>query len=187
MADKLSAMLKSKMMALNASVAAAEKAAKEHVWNNNIQIGDFFTLKSKDIKDNDTGLEYSERFKQYIIPNMSSVHIPVEIYDGVSTRLRLILQDYWIKGIAVVVVVVDCNIIRVQCPSFDRKCCKNTLGQKGWVVMQLNCPSFSCSLTCTAVRGFGRAEQGALRLKPSWSTDYLIKRKQKSSALPWGS
>ncbi|XP_052250046.1 voltage-dependent calcium channel subunit alpha-2/delta-2-like isoform X2 [Dreissena polymorpha] len=82
MADKLSAMLKSKMMALNASVAAAEKAAKEHVWNNNIQIGDFFTLKSKDIKDNDTGLEYSERFKQYIIPNMSSVHIPVEIYDG---------------------------------------------------------------------------------------------------------
>ena len=41
-------------------------------------------LKGKEILPNDTGLVYSERFKREIIPNVSSVHIPVEIYDGGS-------------------------------------------------------------------------------------------------------
>lgn len=47
-----------------------------------LQESDFECLKSKEIMPNETGLVYNERFKQKIIPDKSSVHIPVEIYDG---------------------------------------------------------------------------------------------------------
>jgi len=39
-------------------------------------------LRAKEIMENDTRLVEDERFKIAIIPNISSVHIPVEIYDG---------------------------------------------------------------------------------------------------------
>ncbi|XP_060595875.1 voltage-dependent calcium channel subunit alpha-2/delta-2-like isoform X2 [Ruditapes philippinarum] len=83
-ADSLRSMFLLKMEALNNSVRAAEEAAANHTWNNNIKKEDFTCLKAKEILPNNTGLVYSERFKQKIIPNVSSIHIPVEIYDGVK-------------------------------------------------------------------------------------------------------
>ncbi|XP_052779430.1 voltage-dependent calcium channel subunit alpha-2/delta-2-like isoform X2 [Mya arenaria] len=80
MAVSLSSMLENKMKALKDSVEKAERAAKGHVWSNDITKEK--CLKSKEIKPDDPRLVYNERFKQMIIPNMSSVHIPVEIYDG---------------------------------------------------------------------------------------------------------
>ncbi|KAL4227116.1 hypothetical protein ACF0H5_015089 [Mactra antiquata] len=83
-AKALSDMLYRKMEALNRSVDAAEKAAANHTWNNNIKKTDIAQncLIAKNILENDTRLVHSDRFKQEIIPNISSVHIPVEIYDG---------------------------------------------------------------------------------------------------------
>ncbi|XP_053376800.1 voltage-dependent calcium channel subunit alpha-2/delta-2-like [Mercenaria mercenaria] len=81
-AKSLSDMFLLKMEALNNSVQAAEQAAADHKWKNNIKKSELECLKSKEIMDNDSRLVYSERFKQKIIPNNSSVHIPVEIYDG---------------------------------------------------------------------------------------------------------
>ena len=49
---------------------------------NGLQLGDVTYIKSKEIGPNDTDYEYSEVFKQNVNYNVSSVHIPVEIFEG---------------------------------------------------------------------------------------------------------
>ncbi|KAK3595583.1 hypothetical protein CHS0354_009540 [Potamilus streckersoni] len=84
MAEKLADVLGKKMQALNRSVVAAEEAAANHTWNPKIKKEDVEYVNSKDLLNNDTRLVYHERFKQKVSPNFTSVHIPVEIYDGIK-------------------------------------------------------------------------------------------------------
>ena len=39
-------------------------------------------VNTKELFENDTRLVFSDRFHQKVMPNVSSVHIPVEIYNG---------------------------------------------------------------------------------------------------------
>ncbi|KAH9510174.1 Voltage-dependent calcium channel subunit alpha-2/delta-2 [Bulinus truncatus] len=80
MSAKLSKMMHQKMDALGKLVEAAETAARNYTWNKNLMKESVNYVSSKDIKD--LPLTYVERFKKEVNFNTSSVHIPVEIYDG---------------------------------------------------------------------------------------------------------
>ncbi|XP_069101674.1 voltage-dependent calcium channel subunit alpha-2/delta-2-like isoform X2 [Argopecten irradians] len=82
MAEKLTTMLGGKMEALRRSVVLAEKAAANHTWDSTLKLGNVDYWNSKEPGQLLDHLEYSERFKQKINATRSSVHIPVEIYEG---------------------------------------------------------------------------------------------------------
>nr|KAG5695029.1 hypothetical protein BaRGS_015853 [Batillaria attramentaria] len=80
MADQLSKMLSKKMDALWRLVHAAEEAAKNHTYNPFLEKSDVTYPNAKEMSEDD--LEYNSHFQQKVNFNYSSVHIPVEIYDG---------------------------------------------------------------------------------------------------------
>ncbi|ESP00317.1 hypothetical protein LOTGIDRAFT_238600 [Lottia gigantea] len=80
MSLSLSHMLGKKMDALKRSVEIAEKAAGNHTWNQTLQKEDVEYFNAN--MPTDIPLAYNERFKQDVSFNLSSVHIPVEIYNG---------------------------------------------------------------------------------------------------------
>ncbi|XP_060063810.1 voltage-dependent calcium channel subunit alpha-2/delta-2-like [Ylistrum balloti] len=82
MAEKLTTMLGGKMEALRRSVVLAEKAAANHTWDSSLKLGNVDYWNSKEPGQLQDHLEYSERFQQEINATRSSVHIPVEIYEG---------------------------------------------------------------------------------------------------------
>ncbi|XP_021347654.1 voltage-dependent calcium channel subunit alpha-2/delta-2-like isoform X2 [Mizuhopecten yessoensis] len=82
MAEKLTTMLGGKMESLRRSVSLAEKAAANHTWDPTLKLGNVDYWNSKEPGQLLDHLEYSERFKQQINATRSSVHIPVEIYEG---------------------------------------------------------------------------------------------------------
>ena len=45
-------------------------------------MGDVDYVAAKKIQDNDTRLQHNPQFQQRVAMNVSSVHIPVEIYEG---------------------------------------------------------------------------------------------------------
>uniref|UniRef100_A0A2C9L6L3 VWFA domain-containing protein n=1 Tax=Biomphalaria glabrata TaxID=6526 RepID=A0A2C9L6L3_BIOGL len=81
MSKSLSEMMLKKMDALWKLVSAAESAAAAYQWNKNLVKESVNYVSSKDSHQNLT-LTYVERFKKEVNFNTSSVHIPVEIYDG---------------------------------------------------------------------------------------------------------
>ncbi|KAK6175495.1 hypothetical protein SNE40_013950 [Patella caerulea] len=76
----LSVMLGKKMEALKRSVDVAEAAAANHTWNQTLEKKDVAYYNSNDMPE--ALLSYDDRFQQHVSFNVSSVHIPVEIYDG---------------------------------------------------------------------------------------------------------
>ena len=48
-------------------------------------------VNTKELFENDSRLVYSDRFHQKVMPNVSSVHIPVEIYNGGKDFLKMLL------------------------------------------------------------------------------------------------
>jgi len=82
MAENLGNLLKKKMDALEKSVEKAEFLAKNYDWNNDLKIGDVDYVNAKKINISDPAFQYNEKFKQSVNMNASSVHIPVEIYEG---------------------------------------------------------------------------------------------------------
>ncbi|XP_076448654.1 voltage-dependent calcium channel subunit alpha-2/delta-2-like [Babylonia areolata] len=87
MAHTLSKMLSKKMDALRQLVDVAEKAAKNYTFIGQLQKEQVHYYNSKTMKrseneNEDPVLMDSVRFKQKINTSFSSVHIPVEIYDG---------------------------------------------------------------------------------------------------------
>ncbi|XP_052679776.1 voltage-dependent calcium channel subunit alpha-2/delta-2-like isoform X4 [Crassostrea angulata] len=84
MADQVAQMLGNKTAALKRAVKVAESAAARHNYSENIKESDLVNYyKSKDDACISVCkiLEYSEKFRQGINASVSSVHIPVEIYD----------------------------------------------------------------------------------------------------------
>lgn len=84
MADQVAQMLGNKTAALKRAVKVAESAAARHNYSENIKESNLVNYyKSKDDACISVCkiLEYSEKFRQGINASVSSVHIPVEIYD----------------------------------------------------------------------------------------------------------
>ncbi|CAG5136255.1 unnamed protein product, partial [Candidula unifasciata] len=82
MAASVSELLHRHMKALEKSVKAAEAAAAAYKWNNNLMKDDVTYMNSKELDEKDVELTYSDKFGRRVNFNFSSVHIPVEIYDG---------------------------------------------------------------------------------------------------------
>ncbi|XP_071083227.1 voltage-dependent calcium channel subunit alpha-2/delta-2-like isoform X5 [Haliotis cracherodii] len=80
MSQKLKAMLDTKMDALQNSVNKAEDAAANHMWDSSLNKEEVKYKNAKDMMNEP--LAYTERFEQKVNFSFSSVHIPVEIYDG---------------------------------------------------------------------------------------------------------
>ncbi|XP_041349649.1 voltage-dependent calcium channel subunit alpha-2/delta-2-like [Gigantopelta aegis] len=80
MSADLSIMFNKKMKLLKNTVEVAETAAASHVWNGSLEKKDVHFYNTKEMQD--VVLEYDERFQQKINDSFSSVHIPVEIYEG---------------------------------------------------------------------------------------------------------
>ncbi|XP_067684840.1 voltage-dependent calcium channel subunit alpha-2/delta-2-like isoform X4 [Haliotis asinina] len=80
MSQKLKAMLDKKMVALQNSVEKAEEAAAGHIWDSSLNKEEVKYKNAKDMMNEP--LAYTERFEQKVNFSFSSVHIPVEIYDG---------------------------------------------------------------------------------------------------------
>lgn len=76
----LSKKLKKTMEALKKSVDEAEKIIEEYKYNPDLREGKVDWLNSKDIDS--SILHYDNKFKKEVNFASSSVHIPVEIYDG---------------------------------------------------------------------------------------------------------
>ncbi|XP_022299526.2 voltage-dependent calcium channel subunit alpha-2/delta-2-like isoform X4 [Crassostrea virginica] len=84
MADQVAQMLGNKTEALKRAVKVAEHAAARHNYSEKIKETDLVDYyKSKEYTYNNLNniLTYNEKFKQDVNASVSSVHIPVEIYD----------------------------------------------------------------------------------------------------------
>ncbi|XP_023230933.1 voltage-dependent calcium channel subunit alpha-2/delta-1-like isoform X1 [Centruroides sculpturatus] len=81
MSSDLSKKLEKTMEALKRSVTAAEKIIEDYKYNPDLREGKVDWLNSKDLL-NSSMLHYDSKFKKEISFAASSVHIPVEIYDG---------------------------------------------------------------------------------------------------------
>ncbi|CAG5128291.1 unnamed protein product, partial [Candidula unifasciata] len=64
------------------SVEAAEKIASAYKWNNNLKKDDVTYMNAKELAEKKINLTYDEQFGREVNFDFSSVHIPVEIYDG---------------------------------------------------------------------------------------------------------
>ncbi|XP_071139285.1 voltage-dependent calcium channel subunit alpha-2/delta-2-like isoform X3 [Mytilus edulis] len=82
MATQLEKMLGKKMAALKDLVNAAETAVRDHKWREDMRIGDVQYWDAKNHSQLHDILSYNERFLQSINESVSTVHIPVEIYNG---------------------------------------------------------------------------------------------------------
>ncbi|XP_046583108.1 LOW QUALITY PROTEIN: voltage-dependent calcium channel subunit alpha-2/delta-2-like [Haliotis rubra] len=80
MSLKLKVMLDKKMAALQNSVEKAEEAAASHIWDGTLNKEEVKYKNAKDMMNEP--LAYTERFEQKVNFSFSSVHIPVEIFDG---------------------------------------------------------------------------------------------------------
>ncbi|CAH1784579.1 unnamed protein product [Owenia fusiformis] len=103
MAASLSELLSHKMIALEESVKHAEKVAKVYKWNGDLKEGDVDYINAKTVKENDTNFEMNHHFQQRVNMNASSVHIPVEIFEGDIEILNGLewsraIEDQWKKN-----------------------------------------------------------------------------------------
>ncbi|XP_064633764.1 voltage-dependent calcium channel subunit alpha-2/delta-2-like isoform X2 [Lineus longissimus] len=87
-ASDLQKLLHRKMQFLEKNVAAAERFAAAHKTNDSLKITDVEYVAAKKVSANDTRFTFSPQFKQKVAENFSSVHIPVEIYEGDSKILN---------------------------------------------------------------------------------------------------
>ncbi|XP_042900603.1 voltage-dependent calcium channel subunit alpha-2/delta-1 isoform X2 [Parasteatoda tepidariorum] len=81
MAQDLSANLFVKTQALDRLVAAAEEVIKNYAFDPAVQLSEEEFLKLKDLRQNDSKLQYNEKFNKAVNTQYSGVHIPVEIYE----------------------------------------------------------------------------------------------------------
>ena len=69
---------------------------KTNIWVINsstiFQLGDVDYVHAKRINDSDPDYRYSEQFRQRVGFNTSSIHIPVEIYEGGQSLWYILLQ-----------------------------------------------------------------------------------------------
>ncbi|XP_064607432.1 voltage-dependent calcium channel subunit alpha-2/delta-2-like [Liolophura sinensis] len=82
MAATLGEILGKKVEGLRNAVKKAENIAKYYKWNKDLKIGTVEYVNSKLLKRNDNMLQYNPIFNQAVNMSVSSVHIPVEIYEG---------------------------------------------------------------------------------------------------------
>jgi voltage-dependent calcium channel alpha-2/delta-2 len=81
-AEKQAKVLKEKMDALKEAVEFAEEKAAEYRWDDKLTMEDLDYIHSKRVNESDPNFQHDEKFQQTVNHNSSSVHIPVEIYEG---------------------------------------------------------------------------------------------------------
>ncbi|CAD5119851.1 DgyrCDS8435 [Dimorphilus gyrociliatus] len=82
LANKLHKILQEKIESLENAVNEAEKYAGQHGYDPNLKLEDVSYKNARNIRENEEGFVYEERLMRNVSYNSSSVHIPVEIYEG---------------------------------------------------------------------------------------------------------
>ncbi|XP_074646736.1 voltage-dependent calcium channel subunit alpha-2/delta-2-like [Tubulanus polymorphus] len=82
MESSLQKNLAKKMKALKRNVKEAEKLAANFNWTEKIDKSNVTYVHAKNISGSETNFVYNTQFKQKVDAALSSVHIPVEIYEG---------------------------------------------------------------------------------------------------------